>query len=241
MVKAKHRLCVDCELSPGSKVPLGAESAHYVSRVLRLKTGDELICFNGDGYSYLSTIMETGRRETIVSIESVLEFQTETIRIHLVQSLIKRMDTLLQKTTELGVTDIWLMQSERSEVHVSDTRLQQKFRHWRAVMQSACEQSGRNRIPRLNPPLRYAELLNQLPCSHGYILDPGGAPFSPDAQPTDTVIMVGPEGGWTDVELQKAQASGLRTSCLGTNTLRADTAPLTALAIVQHTWAWRYA
>ncbi|MBV1907287.1 MAG: 16S rRNA (uracil(1498)-N(3))-methyltransferase [Pseudomonadales bacterium] len=236
----KHRIFTDAVLEVGSQVTLSTDRTHYVTRVLRLKNAAQLVCFNGNGHSYLARVTISSNKQTILTIETQIDYQEkQSEKLHLVYSLTKRPETILQKVTELGVTDIWPIKSQRSEARLSKQSLDKKYHHWRGTISSACEQSGRNRIPELHRLLNFSQFLEHLPCPSGYILIPGANTFRPPSIPCETFLMIGPEGGWTVEENTKAKAANIQAAGLGQNILRADTAPTAALAILQHTWNWK--
>lgn len=238
----KHRIFVAQKLSTGLEVVLDPEQTHYIRRVLRLRDLDTLLCFDGSGTSYIARIRDSKNKNLRLLLDSEYEFQAKSpARIYLFLALIKKPEKVLQKATELGVTDIWPINSQRSEVRLSPERLDQKLQHWSAVLTSACEQSGRNRIPRLHSVGTFAEIVRNPPCKRVYLFQPGAPLFQPATTPRDTCLLIGPEGGWTDEELKLATHAGFVTAGFGKNVLRADTAPMVALAILQHTWSWQFA
>lgn len=244
----KHRIFIDTTLGAGLEVQLDSERAHYLTRVLRIKNADLLICFNGNGRSYLARLACLSPTKNAKNLTASLlitsalpSSEGNKVRIHLVLALIKKPDKVLQKITELGVTDIWLVASQRTDTRLNEQRLLQKYKHWKAILISACEQSGRNYIPKLHKYRSFTEALSQTPAANSYILHPGAAVFNPDKKPQDTVLMFGPEGGWTDEEMKLANSKGACAASLGGNVLRADTAPIATLAILQHAWKWQLA
>jgi len=238
----KHRIFINQGLSAGLEIKLRPEQTHYIRRVLRLKASDTLICFDGSGTSFIASIQDSQTRNLRLSINCECDFQSESLaRIHLVHALIKKPEKMLQKATELGITDIWPISSQRSEVRLNPQRLEQKLQHWRGIIISACEQSGRNRVPQLHTVGTFTETVHNPPCDTTYLLQPGAPIFQPVRLPKDTCLMIGPEGGWTEKELEIALKAGFITAGFGKNILRADTAPMVALSILQHTWNWQFA
>ena len=236
----KHRLFVDQKLFADSEIGLGDEQTHYVRRVLRLRSADTVLCFNGGGCSYVARILEDSGKHLRLALEAEHEFQAEAMaQIHLVLSLTKKPDKVFQKASELGVTDIWPASSQRSELRVSTQRMEQKLQHWKAIIISSCEQTGRNRIPRLHNIRKLAEVIQNPPCANTHIFHPGAPLFSPAAAVKDTCLVIGPEGGWSDEEVELAKNAGFIFSGFGNNVLRADTAPVAALSILQHQWNWQ--
>jgi 16S rRNA (uracil1498-N3)-methyltransferase len=238
----KHRIFVGQELCAGLEVELGPEQTHYIRRVLRLKSSDTLICFDGNGSSFVASILDSQSRPLRLLLDSEHNFQKVIpARIHLIHALIKKPEKVFQKATELGVTDIWPISSQRSEAHLNPQRLEKKIQHWNRIILSACEQSGRNRIPQLHSVHAFTDIVQNPPAEMVYLLQPGSPTFQPPSQPKDICLVVGPEGGWAQDELQLALGAGFIAAGFGNNVLRADTAPMTALSILQHSWNWQFA
>jgi 16S rRNA (uracil1498-N3)-methyltransferase len=209
--------------------------------VLRLKRGDHVLLFAGDGAAY-DGLLETGdARGCEVSVGECIERQAPPrLRLHLGQALIKgeKLDWVLQKATELGVTDIWLLATQRTEVHVEGARVGRRERHWRRVIDSAAEQCGRLYLPQLHGPIPLDSLLAAPPAQQMFLLDPGAAPLARVPPELDTLLLVGPEGGFSDAERSAAIARGAIALGLGQWILRADTAPVAAISVLRQAWNW---
>lgn len=236
-----RRLHVDVQLAPDTRLTLDPDRSHYLCRVLRQRRGDHVLLFCGDGDGYDARIDNADPRACDVYVGAVITREpVPGLRLHLAQAMIKgdRLDFVLQKSTELGVTDIWLVETERTEVHIEGTRVTRRETHWHRIIESAAEQCGRLRLPTLHAPTRLAALLADRPAAQTFLLDPGSPPI--DAAPTlsDTLLLVGPEGGFSDAERAAALNAGARSMGLGRLVLRADTAPLAALAILRQSWGW---
>jgi 16S rRNA (uracil1498-N3)-methyltransferase len=232
------RLFTDQELAPGTEVPLDAAAAHYLLRVLRLKTGDRLVLFNGDGADYAAQVTATEKRQVRVAVDSRLPGTPESpLGVTLVQAISRgeRMDQSLQKATELGVCGIQPLVTERVEVRLRGARQDKRMAHWLAVVRSACEQSGRARIPELHPVATLADWLS-LPVGHPRVaLDPGAAkPLSAlELRGGRLELLVGPEGGLSDAELRRLAAGGVTRVRMGPRVLRTETAGPAAIAVLQ--------
>lgn len=236
----KHRIFVGQDLSTGLEIVLGPEQTHYIRRVLRLRDTDTLLCFDGSGTSFIASIQNSQTKSLRLLLDCEYDFEIESLaRIHLVHALTKKPEKMLQKITELGVTNIWPVSSQRSEVRLSPQRLEQKLHHWKGIIISACEQAGRNRIPRLHAVGTFTEIVQNPPCETTYLFQPGAPAFNPAKHPQDTCLVIGPEGGWAEEELELAAQAGFISAGFGKNILRADTAPMAALSILQHTWKWQ--
>lgn len=220
---------------------LDRDRAHYLLRVLRLRQGAELLCFDGAGRAWAATVADAApRRATLELGEVVAEAPPPEPRLHLAQGQLKgaAMDRAIQKATELGVTDIWPLHAERSNVPADGQRQARKHDHWQKVIESAAEQCGALYLPHLHPLQNLAGFLDQAPPAEWILLQPE-APALPLSLPhAPAGVLVGPEGGWTESELRTAEARRLKRHGLGSLVLRGETAPLAALAAIRHGWGW---
>ena len=146
------------------------------------------------------------------------------------------MDRLLQKATELGVDDIWLLTSEFAQV--GEDRANTRMTHWHKILVGAAEQSRRAYLPKLHPAVPVGQFLLTETTSARILLQPGSPPLPRDLAREETTLIVGPEGGWAPSELDAAASHGIALHGLGNLTLRAETAPTAALAAIQHAWGW---
>jgi len=230
------RACVDAALAVGARIALPEDAAGHLVRVLRLGTGDACVLFNGDGRDYDARIVSAGKRSVEVEIERVHEVRNESpLRIVLVQGIARgeKMDWILQKATELGVVGFVPVHAERSEVKLDGERADKRLCHWRSVVASACEQSGRARIPEVAAPRALADALAYLPPLR-LLLDPEAARSLPsNIDAGGCVIAIGPEGGWSASDHATLQAAGFIGARLGPRVLRTETAGLAAIAALQ--------
>lgn len=216
-------------------LPEGA--ARHV-QVLRLQPGDAVTLFNGEGGECAAVVTRMGRSEVEVQIVSHQEVEREAPRaVHLALGMPanERMDWLLEKATELGVAGLQPLQAERSVLRLSGERAGKKRAHWQGIAIAACEQCGRNRVPLVQPVRTPSEWLRgELPEQRLMLsLAPDSVPFTQQVTrlSTDPVVLLsGPEGGLSPVEELAARAAGFIPVSLGARTLRAETAPLAALA-----------
>ncbi len=239
---AAPRLFVDVEFAEQQPLTLNAERSHYLCRVLRLRAHAEVSVFNGDGSAWSARIEQADSRNCRLMIYARQLAESAPIcKLHLAQALLKgdRQDYVLQKATELGATDIWLLRTEHTEARVRPDRMVSRREHWHRVLQSACEQCGRLRPPALHAPTTLEELWPGLEDAICYILQPGSPILTSPTEPTDTALIIGPEGGFSEPELRAAAAHGAIAAGIGELVLRADTAPQAALTIVRHGWRWR--
>jgi 16S rRNA (uracil1498-N3)-methyltransferase len=235
------RIHVDAPLSGGAVVELPEGAAAHLVRVLRLQPGDACVLFNGDGHDYDARIASVGKRGASVQVEGRRAVDNESpLRITLLQGIARgeKMDLVLQKATELGVAAVLPVGSERSDVRLDEARAAKRLAHWRQVVASACEQSGRARVPEVAPPRSLAAALRALGDSGPgarWLLDPFAERSAADVPATigACVLAVGPEGGWSPGDralLMDAGFAGLR---LGPRVLRTETAGLAAIAVLQ--------
>ncbi len=238
----ERRLYIGERLTAGISLTLDPDRSHYLCRVLRQRRGDHVLLFCGDGDAYEAEICNADSRACEVRVGPVAKSEpTPRVRLHLAQALLKgdRLDFVMQKATELGATDIWLIDTERTEVRFDGPRAGRRELHWQRVLASAAEQCGRLRLPTLHAPAPLPTLLDQPRAVQTFLLDPGAPPVDRALACVDTMVLVGPEGGFSDVERSSALAYGAYPIGLGELILRADTAPLAALAIVRQAWGWR--
>lgn len=231
------RLYCNTELNLGEIVTLPKTTSHYITKVLRLSNKDKLILFNGKNKIYSATIQEA-KKEVVVHVDSLEEQNNESsLSIHLYQGISKgsRMDTVMQKAVELGVTEITPVFTERCEVKLDAKRLESKLEHWQKIIESACEQSIRNTVPVLNTATKLDENTfdnNALTV----VLNPYGTSnlkkINIDSN-KQINLLIGPEGGFTEQEIQNAINNGAIDTKLGPRVLRTETAALAAITALQ--------
>ena len=235
------RFYVDFVLSPDSVVELPDNVVHHLN-VLRVKNTEEIVLFNGNGKAYpaLPEVLEKRRASVRILREEATDNESP-LNITLVQAVssAERMDFTLQKSVELGVAEIRPVISERCVVRLSGERAEKRVARWQEIVVSACEQSGRNIVPKVLPLTTYAQALQQLPQETTKLLmSLNRAQKLSDVQPQSdkVVFMVGPEGGWTEKEEQQAFDAGFQSVTLGKRVLRTETASLAAIAAMQTLW-----
>lgn len=235
------RFYVDFALSPDSVVELPDNVVRHLN-VLRVKNTEEIVLFNGNGKAYpaLPEVLEKRRASVRILREEATDNESP-LNITLVQavSAAERMDFTLQKSVELGVAEIRPVISERCVVRLRGERAEKRVVRWQEIVVSACEQSGRNIVPKVLPLTTYAQALEQLPQETTKLLmSLNRAQKLSDVQPQSgkVVFMVGPEGGWTEKEEQQAFDAGFQSVTLGKRVLRTETASLAAIAAMQTLW-----
>ncbi len=234
------RIHTDQPLASGQTIVLGEQPSHYLSRVLRLPVGAAVTLFNGDGNDYSTTISAIDKRNVTVSVQEATAVHRESpLAIHLGIAISKgeRMDFVMQKATELGVATITPLLSERVEVRLSGERAEKRRQHWHGVIVSACEQCGRARLPQLDAATPLSEWIGNVETERKFVLHHRSAQ-SLDAgkKPATVALLIGPEGGLSAPEIAAAERAGFDALTLGPRVLRTETAPLTALSILQYQW-----
>ena len=233
------RVHVACELRERGAAVLTGAAAGHVRRVLRLRTGDPVTLFNGDGWNYPGRIVALRGDRVEIELDDRTEGAPESpLAITLAQGVARgeRMDIVLQKATELGVARVVPVVTERSVVRLDPDRTERRLAHWQAVVIAACEQSGRARVPEVMPPLPLARWLDEPPGGAACILLWPGADRAlagAVAAPGRVTLLVGPEGGLTDAERDAAMEVGFDARSLGPRILRTETAAIAALAVLQ--------
>jgi 16S rRNA (uracil1498-N3)-methyltransferase len=234
------RIHVELPLAPGAELALPAQAGEHVARVLRLAADDPLTLFNGDGNDYPATIQSVGKRSVVVRVDSIQPLANESpLALTLAQGIARgeKMDLIVQKATELGVTRIVPLLTERSEVKLDAGRAEKRLLHWRAVAASACEQSGRARLPEIVPARPLESWLAELPADGALRLAllPEAGISARQLRFTNAggLLVVGPEGGLGERDVQALEVAGFLGLRLGPRILRTETAGLAALAALQ--------
>jgi 16S rRNA (uracil1498-N3)-methyltransferase len=236
------RLFIPKQLRQGEEVLVTGQTAHHVAHVLRLRSGAPVQVFDGSGSEHCATIKLVKRSEITLKLAEAAAVRPEsTLDITLLQGITRndRMDTILQKSVELGIKNIQPLWMQRSQTHLKGDRLEKRFQHWRNVVISACEQCGRATVPTLAVAMDYPDwigtgksdglrLLLQPDSKTGLgSLNPPGDKF---------YVLVGPEGGLNTDEQTLAVSAGFCGISLGPRILRTETAALAVLAGIQSLW-----
>jgi len=205
--------------------------------VLRVVAGQTIVLFNGDGHDYVAEVVWPGKKEISLCVISRLPAVMESgLKITVVQAISRgeRMDQTLQKCTELGVAAFQPLFSERVEVRPRAEKLARRLEHWRGVVVSACEQSGRAVIPVVHAPLDFGDWLDMSDTCRRLILVPGAeTPLAGVRLNGQVQLVVGSEGGFSDLELGLARSDGVEAVSLGPRVLRTETAAPAAVAVLQ--------
>ena len=221
--------------SAGSLQQLGENASHHISRVLRMGVGDPLILFNGSGGEWLARIETISKDKVSVLPEQFYALNRQppaSVCVALPILKGERMDYALQKATELGAARFQLLLSERSEVRLPAERLSKRMAHWQQVIVSACEQCGLNLLPTLHAPLLLSDWLAADQSPLRLIGHPGARHTAAGQWPAhpEVTLLTGPEGGFSDTEVEAALAAGYQCWTLGERVLRAETAPCALLS-----------
>lgn len=233
------RIYLNQILGVGNTIELSVEAHRHVVNVLRLRENDKLILFNGKGKEFLASIIQIEKKGSIVRIEQEqTNITSSPLNIELGLSLIKndKLDFAIQKSVELGVNSITPLAADRSTIKLDDKRELKRQLHWQGIIQSACEQSGRNYLPKLNPIHSITDWLSTS-TTPGIVFEPTANIALSQVTITDKVrIIIGPEGGFTEKELQSITQHGFNKVKLGPRILRAETAAITAVSVLQLLW-----
>ncbi|HTB87351.1 MAG TPA: 16S rRNA (uracil(1498)-N(3))-methyltransferase [Steroidobacteraceae bacterium] len=243
------RIFVEGELQSGSIVDLPRETGAHLVKVLRARSGDEVVLFNGDGREFTGAVEKVQGSRVSASIGAARNMDRESpFQLTLVQCVPRgdRMDFIVQKATELGIVRIIPVLSQRSVVRLDESQSVSKQVHWRAVAVSACEQCGRNRLPSVAAPQPLLNYLGAPPPANEslrLVLEPEharrterGAHSLDIASPqsvSHAEIAIGPEGGFAPEELEAFDLSSFSRVSLGPRVLRTETAAIAAIVVLQ--------
>lgn len=228
-------------LSRGQRLELDAQATVHLTKVLRLRVGDSLVVFNGQGGEYTARLGDVARRTATIEIGECVERSVESpLELVLLQGVSRgeRMDYTVQKAVELGVSRIVPVITERTVVNLKADRQLRRCEHWQSVVNSACEQSGRNHVPLVAPIASFAEAIGAAAPGLRLVLHHRAASnlTALPAPQGPVSLLIGPEGGLSAQEIAAAEAGGFVPLCLGPRVLRTETAALAALAVLQ--WQW---
>ncbi|MEC9375474.1 MAG: 16S rRNA (uracil(1498)-N(3))-methyltransferase [Pseudomonadota bacterium] len=234
-----HRFYCANAIKSNTEISLSVSNSQHISQVLRLRAGDKIILFDGSGPEYFSELTVVNKSKSRVKVGLANWPDSESnLKISLWHSLCRgaRMDTVIQKATELGVKNIQPAITSRSVIRLNKNKAEKKMIHWRKIAISAAEQSGRCKIPQIKEPKKLVDLLyndNSSPIK--IIFDTEGT-TTLSQLPKNTkelILLTGPEGGFTKEEIQVAEKNGFLRIRIGKRILRTETAPIAGLSILQ--------
>lgn len=232
------RFYIEADLAVDLHVELTETVFHHWVKVLRAQAGEKATLFNGRGGEYEVTLIEVAKKSARVSVDSFNpDDRTPAFSTLLGQVMSKgdRMDYAIQKATELGVSKIQLLTSERCEMRLKYDRDQKKIDHWQGIAIAACEQCGMNKVPEVLVPVSLQDwLASELPTTK-LVLAPNKDQVNVLENATqDIVLLIGPEGGLSEAEIQLSNNAGFINWCIGNRVLRTETAPIVALSILNY-------
>ena len=234
------RIYCDAELRENEQHLLPSDAAHHVVTVLRMGAGRPLVLFNGRGSEFCAVIVEASKKNVCVEIKEENKISRESpLMTELAIGISRgdRLDWVLQKATELGVTRIVPLFTERTEVKLSKERLKKKQEQWHKICVTACEQCQRNLLPYVAEAQSLVDYLSDSSADQKYVLHHRSQKKLSINQRTSSVaLLVGPEGGLSDAEIELAQLHGFEPLTLGPRVMRTETAPLAALSLMQYVW-----
>jgi 16S rRNA (uracil1498-N3)-methyltransferase len=236
------RVFTDQPLTTGEEVMLDTIASRHLATVLRLKAGHRISLFNGQGGEFLATLSECNSKQVTASITDFTDTERESpLRIHLGIGMSRgdRMDWVIQKATEVGVTEISPLYTERTEVKLKGDRAEKKLRHWQQVSISASEQSYRNQVPVIHPPITVNQWLSSVEAEKKLVLhhrSQHSISELGEQQTASVALLIGPEGGLSTDEIKRAEECCFMPLTLGPRVLRTETAPVVAISILQSLW-----
>lgn len=236
------------EITVGQMTELSADNIHHAGRVLRLRNGDPITLFNGHGGEFCARIDTINKNSIVVFVDSFQDINRESpLQIELAQAICvnEKMDWIIQKSIELGVSRIQPISTARSIVHLSNERSEKRLQHWQKIAISACEQCGRNQIPQISPLITLSEWLSQKKMNRTmqdilFMLSATATRSLKDmpepAIDAKVALVIGPEGGFTEDEEKAITHSSFVPLHLGNRILRTESAALAAIAAMQTLW-----
>lgn len=232
-------------LETGLTITLDAQATAHIVRVLRLKLEDQIIVFNGQGGEFEGVISQLGKREAVVRLTAFHDIEKESpLDIVLIQAVSRgeRMDYTLQKAVELGIKEIHPVLTKHTAVQLNDERKKKRKQHWQGVVNSACEQCGRNTVPLVHPVNALFDCVSQLSIGSEDISlvlnhrSPQSLADIKNERPRQVFLLAGPEGGFAEEEVEELHRRGFISVVLGPRVLRTETAALAAISVTQSMW-----
>jgi 16S rRNA (uracil1498-N3)-methyltransferase len=227
-------------LSEGSEINLSDNVVQHVSRALRMRPGDALVLFNGDGFEYSAELTEVAKRNAtawITGADQPARISPLNLTIGQAISRGERMDYAVQKATELGMNQLVPLFTERCEVRLNSERQDKRRQHWQQVAISACEQSLRCDLPEISEPQSLNDWLDSVEANLKLVLHHHTEqPLGNFDKPASVALLIGPEGGLSETEVELALSKGFKPVAFGPRVFRTETAPVAALSVLQYLW-----
>ncbi|MDC1015918.1 16S rRNA (uracil(1498)-N(3))-methyltransferase [Candidatus Thioglobus sp.] len=232
------RLYQNTPFTEGKTAALDSDNSHHLNKVLRFPVGKNITVFNGDGFDYTALVQGAKKTTSLKIISKARNNSESKLDLTLAQGIAKgeKMDFLIQKAVELGVKRIIPMKLERCVVRLRDEKVQKKIDHWQKIANHACEQSGRSVIVTVSDPVSLEGLLEERR-HNGFVLHHRAQTGLSQVQETsNATILIGPEGGLTEKEVNDSEFAGYQSVHIGKRVLRTETASLAAIANMQLLW-----
>lgn len=227
----RHRIFAPEPFAPGDRIAIQGDELHHSVRVVRVREGEEVELFDGKGGAARGVVTNADNGQLVVNVLTIIDAREAHRSLTLAMSIIAldRFELVLQKATELGVRSVLPIVTERVEIRPE--RYRGKQERWERIVFEAVKQSGRARLPLLEPPLPFSEAIARPGVK--IVFDADAEPSPPLETPSDPAILfIGPEGGWSEKELEVARAAGAHFRKLGARRLRAETAAIVAITTV---------
>jgi len=234
----KIRLYQNTVFKVGDKVSLEKNNEHHLLKVLRFPVGNNITLFNGDGFDYQAIVISTKKTYKVEVLSQQKNESESSLDVTLAQGITKgeKMDFLIQKAVELGVSRIIPMQTEHCVVRLKAEKVAKRINHWQKIANHACGQSGRSVIVDISLPQTLTELLNKSNHNGFVLYHRATENLQTVEKPSKATILIGPEGGLSDAEIKQATNAGFQPLLLGKRILRTETASLVAIANMQLLW-----
>lgn len=231
------RLYLPVPMQPGQTVPLPADQAHYLRQVMRLHPGDPVILFNGEGGEYSAVIDQLSRDHSQCRVDGFVDAERELdCRIHIVQAACRseKIESVLQKCTELGADSFQIVRSERSDLKLDDKKRTSRLERWQKIIVEAAEQSGRTRLPGIS---WWESLAAIEPHGLAFALHPEAAEDWLQVRDTlattaEITLAIGPEGGWSPADMERLRAASFQPLLFGRRIMRTETAAPALVAAI---------
>lgn len=229
------------ELASGIHTALDERASHHVAHVLRLKAGAPVVVFDGRGHEFSGAISEISKRQVDVAIGESIDIMRESPLLTVLAQGVsrgERMDYTIQKAVELGVQRVTPLLTEHTVVSLAGDRRERRVQHWNGIAIGACEQCGRNVLPQIDDIQKFDSWLREANTEIKLVLHHEGDRKLAElpARCASVTLLVGPEGGLSDDEVQRARDAGFIALRLGPRILRTETAGMAALAALQAKW-----